>query len=56
MNHLLFLLWMLLFPLSVALEAFVYERLLGRVYSPEVRGVAAVTHLCIYGWVGWLLY
>ena len=56
MNHLSFLLWMLLFPVVVALEAFVYERLLGRVYSPESRGVGAVVHLCIYAWVGWLLY
>ncbi len=56
MARLVFMLWVLLWPLVVALEAAVYERLLGRVYPVAARSFSALVSIVVWVYVGWLLY
>ncbi len=57
MQHAVFALWVLLFPLSCILEVWLYERLLGRRYPLEsLSAFSGLFRLFVWVFVGWLLY
>jgi hypothetical protein len=52
----MFMLWMLLFPLSAALGAYVYEGKLKRRYTDKPRALSAFFDVATWLAVGYLLY
>jgi hypothetical protein len=56
MQNLLFTLWMLLFPLSAALCAYVYEGKLRRGYTDKHRALSSFLDVVTWLAVGCLLY
>lgn len=56
MQNLLFTLWMLLFPLTAAAHAYVYEVKLKRRYADGHRSLSAFFDVVTWLGVGYLLY
>lgn len=56
MRNLVFTLWMLLFPVSVALNSYVYEVKLRRRYTDTHKALSALLHVSVWVSVGGLLY
>ncbi len=56
MQNLMFTLWMLLFPVSVAVNAYVYEVKLHRSYETPSRVLSGFLDVVTWIAVGYLLY
>jgi hypothetical protein len=56
MKNLVFVIWMLGFPLVLSIDAYVDLYLLQSTYTLTVSGIASAIRICIWFYIGYILF